>query len=432
MVTGILGASGLLKRLCLENWQAPNFENRHLYDRDQYAPILSGMDNPVTYFARTWYRTTRTPFGIKRNDRLSHIYVIGKTGTGKSTLLETLLRQDAVRGEGFVLLDPHGDLVERVHAGMPENRKKDVVYLNVSDPLQPYGYNPLKRVVPEKRPLAASGLLDVFKKMWSDAWGVRMEHIFRNALLALLDQPSATLPDLLRLMTDKHFRKRAIANTGNPQVRSFWEREYEHYSIRMRADGIAPIQNKVGAFLADPTLYRILVEERKAISVRRIMDEGQMLLVNLAKGQLGEDTSGLLGGLLVTTIGLAAFSRADIPEERRRPFFLYVDEFQNFTTLSFATMASELRKFRVGLILAHQYLHQLEHDIQHAVIGNAGTLICFRLGAKDASFLGREFQPVFDGVDLLNLPNHRIYLKLMIDGEPSKPFSAITIKDEHF
>ncbi len=386
--------------------------------------------NPITYFAQNNYRYRYPIFGIKRDDRLSHMYVIGKTGTGKTTLLETLVRQDIARGEGFALIDPHGDLVSRIAAGVPAHRADDVVYLNVPDPSQPYGYNPLRRIHERRRPLAAAGLLEVFKKMWSDAWGVRMEHVLRNALLALLDQPTATMADILRLVSEKSFRRQAIQHIANPQVLRFWKSEFQNYSYRYRADSIAPIQNKVGAFLADPTLNRILTAPERPISFRALMDEGKILLVNLARGQLGEDTAALMGGLLVTTIGLAAFSRADQPEDQRRAFFLYVDEFQNFTTLSVATMASELRKYRVGTVWAHQYLYQLEHDVRHAVIGNAGTLISFRLGAHDAKFLAREFQPKFSAVDLVSLPNYHIYLRLMIDGAPSQPFSAVTMKPE--
>ncbi len=381
----------------------------------------------VTYFARTNFRNQKQAFGIKLADRLSHMYLIGKTGTGKTTLLETLIRQDIANGEGLALVDPHGDLVDRVVETIPEHRRNDVVYFNVPDPMQPYGYNPLKRVIPEKRPLAASGLLEVFKKMWSDAWGPRMEHILRNALLALLDQPQATLPDILRLLSDAPFRRSVVRNITNPQVRAFWLDEFERYSFRLRADGIAPIQNKVGAFLADPNLYRILTEPDRAINIRKIMDDGKILLVNLAKGMIGDDASALLGGLLVTTIGLAAFSRAELEERDRRNFFLYIDEFQNFTTMSVANMASELRKYGLGMVLAHQYLHQLDPDIRHAVLGNAGTIISFRLGPEDAAFLAKEFQPKFNTTDLLNLPNYHIYLKLMIDGAPSQPFSATTI-----
>ena len=387
----------------------------------------SPSSNPVTYFGETLARHPRQRFGIKRNDRLSHIYVIGKTGAGKSTLLETMILQDVERGEGFTLLDPHGDLVTRIADAIPPHRRKDMVYFDPSDPGQPYGYNPLKRVAPEKRALAASGILEVFHKTWGErAWGQRMEHILRNALLLLLEQPAATLADLLTLFRDEAFRKNAIRNCRNAQVREFWRLEYPKYS-RFASEAVAPIQSKVAAFLSDPALCRVLTTPERPIHIRKLMDEGKILLVNLAKGKLGEDSASLLGGLLVTTIGLAAFSRADMPEKNRRAHWLYIDEFQSFTTLSLANMLSELRKYKMGMVLAHQYLHQLDTDIRHAVLGNAATLISFRLGAQDAAAIAREFDPVFGRTDLLSLPNYHIYLKLLIDGEPSKPFSATTL-----
>ncbi len=373
------------------------------------------------------FRNDRREFGIRCEDRFSHIYVIGKTGTGKSTLLETMALQDLERSNGFALIDPHGDLVERIVARIPASRQDDVVYLNAADPSQPYGYNPLRHVRADRIPLAASGLMEVFKKLWPDAWGVRMEHILRNTLMALLEQPNATMHDILRVFSDKEYRRHVVASLKNETVKKFLEKEYERFSFGYRADGIAPIQNKVGAFLADPMLNRILTSPQKDLRIRQVMDEGKVLLVNLAKGRIGEDSASLLGGLLVTTIGLAAYSRADLPETQRRDFFVYIDEFQSFTTLALANMLSELRKYRVGFTVAHQYLYQLEPDVRHAVLGNAGTIISFRVGAEDAPYLAREFQPRFEEIDLLQLPNHHIYLKLMIDGMPSKPFSAVTL-----
>jgi len=381
----------------------------------------------TTCFARVDFRNNHRAFGIKTEDRFSHIYVIGKTGTGKSTLLETMAIQDLEHGNGFALIDPHGDLAERIAARVPLARQLDTIYFNPSDPAQPYGYNPLRQVRQELISLAASGLMDVLKKMWADSWGVRMEHILRNVLLALLEQPNATLHDVLRLMTDQKFRKVIVGRLKNATVRTFLEKEFERFTFGYRADGIAPIQNKIGAFLADPLLNRILTAPGKDLHIRHIMDEGKVLLVNLAKGRLGEDSSTLLGGLLVTTIGLAAFSRADMPIESRRNFFVYVDEFQSFTTLALVNMFSELRKYRVGFTVAHQYLNQLEAGIRHAVLGNAGTIISFRVGAEDAPYLEQEFQERFDQIDLTQLANHRVYLKLMIDGQPSRPFSARTL-----
>lgn len=380
----------------------------------------------ISYFAQTNSRNQHAPFGIKQPDRLSHIYVVGKTGTGKSTLIEGLALQDLRAGRGFALIDPHGDLVERVARAAPPEAAERVSYLNAPDPSQQLGYNPLRRVRDDKIPLAASGLLETLKKLWADAWGVRMEHILRNTLYALLEQEDATLPDILRLYANERYRKELTARIRNETVRRFWRDEFEHYHYRQKADAVAPIQNKIGALLADPTLYRILVAPKVDLHFRSMMDKGQVLLVNLAKGRLGEDSSHILGGFIVSTLGLAAFSRAESPESSRRPFFLYVDEFQNFTTLMFVSMMAELRKTGVGLVLANQHLHQLDPDIRSAVIGNAGTLISFRVGAEDAPFLVREFQPTFDVEDLLNLPNRSVFLKLMIDGTPSRPFSAET------
>lgn len=384
------------------------------------------MEDVITCIGQVQSRNDRRRFGIKREDRFLHTYVIGKTGTGKSTLLGNMAAQDLGHGNGFALIDPHGDLVDRVHQEALAAGRQNVIYLNATDPNQPYGYNPLRHVRADRIPLAASGLLEVFKKMWSDAWGVRMEHILRNALYALLEQRDATLSDIPRLFRDATYRKRISASLKNEPVRNFWEKEFERYSFAYRADGVASIQNKIGAFLADPVMRRILTNPKEPISLRRIMDEGKVLLVNLGKGKIGEDSSALLGGMLVTTIGLAAYSRADTRVEGRRDFFVYVDEFQNFTTLAVANMLSELRKYRVGITMAHQYLHQLEPEIQHAVLGNAGTLISFRLGAEDAGYIAREFNGRFEVGDLLNLPNRHTYLKLMIDGQPSKPFSATT------
>ncbi|HEX3666922.1 MAG TPA: DUF87 domain-containing protein [Rhizomicrobium sp.] len=381
----------------------------------------------MTYLGRTNHRNRQTLFGIKQADRLSHIYIIGKTGVGKSTLLEMLARQDLEAGRGFALIDPHGDLVERLAADACAEEPERVLYLNAPDGACPFGYNPLRRVRDDKMPLAVSGFLETLKKLWPDAWGVRMEHVLRNTLYALLEQEDARLPDILRLYADEQYRKAVARRLRNETVRRFWTREFEQYHFRQRADAVAPIQNKIGALLSDPTLYRTLVAPKHDIRLRSLMDEGRVLLVNLSKGQLGEDSDLILGGLLVSTLGLAAFTRADSTPEDRRPFFLYLDEFHNFTTLMIASMMSELRKYGIGMILANQYLHQLEPDIRHAVLGNAGTLISFRLGPEDATIMAKEFQPKIASEDLLNLPNRSIYLKLMITGTPSSPFSAETI-----
>jgi hypothetical protein len=381
----------------------------------------------ITYFATTDFRHKEARFGIKRADRRAHMYVLGKTGTGKSTLLETLIRQDLSGGHGLALLDPHGDLVEKVLSGMPEERRGDLLYFDATDAAHPLGFNPLESVAAKYRPLAASGLISVFQHIWADSWGPRLEHILRNAILALLEQPSATLADVPRLLNDPAYRKQAVKQISNGQVRDFWLKEYAGYPARFRAEAVAPIQNKVGAFLSNPLIHGIVVRGRSDFRLRAVMDEGKVLLVNLAKGKIGADTATLLGSLLVSRLGLAALSRADTPEGERREFYLYLDEFHNFTTLSLAGMLSELRKYRLNLILAHQYLAQLDSRLLSAILGNVGTAISFRIGPQDAETIAREFAPEFSATDLINLPNYHVYLKLMIDGRVSIPFSAVTL-----
>jgi type IV secretory pathway TraG/TraD family ATPase VirD4 len=381
----------------------------------------------ISVFAQADFRGRMTPFGIREADRRAHMYLIGKTGTGKSTLIERLILQDIKAGRGVALLDPHGDLVERVRAKVPGDRQGDVIYFDVPNAKQSLGFNPLSNVPQSKRSLAASGLVGVFRKLWRDSWGPRTEHILRNSLLLLLDQPEATLADVLRLLSDAKYRQVALRSVRSEQVRDFWVKEYGQYPARFKAEAIAPIQNKVGAFLADPTLHRILTQPKSSFNLRQVMDEGRIFLVNLSKGKLGEDTASLLGSLLVSLIGLTAIRRADTPEAARRDFYLYLDEFHTFTTLSLAGMLSELRKYRLNLILSHQYLSQLDPQVRDAILGNVGTIIAFRIGLPDAELLESEFFPDFRATDLINLPNYHIYLKLMIDGRVSSPFSARTL-----
>jgi hypothetical protein len=379
----------------------------------------------LIYLGETNGRRPHRRFGMYPADRLSHLYAIGKTGVGKSSFLRSLALQDLAAGRGCAVIDPHGDLVAALHAS-PHGRD-DLIYLDAGDPTQPYGYNPLRRVRPDKIPLAASGLLETLKKLWPDAWGVRMEHVLRSTLYALLERSGSTLPDILRLYSDEKFRKRFTRDIRNPVVRAFFTAEFEKYPARYRAEAVAPIQNKLGALLSDPLMYRMLVDPEVDLRLRGLMDGGGALLVNLAKGRIGEDSAATLGSLLVSTFGLAALSRADTPDADRHPFSLYVDEFPSFTTLAFATLMAELRKYGLGLTLAHQHLAQLEPEVRAAVLGNAGTLVAFRVGPDDALTLSREFQPVFDVEDLLNLPNRSFYLKLMIEGAPSRPFSGRTL-----
>jgi hypothetical protein len=382
-------------------------------------------DNTLTWLGRTTFRSSDRPFGIRQQDRLAHTYVIGKTGTGKSTLLETMIRQDVHGGRGLALLDPHGDLAAKVRAAVPQEREANLIYLDAAD--TDLAFNPLERVAPARRALVASLVLGVFKKIWSDFWGPRMEHILRNALLTLLDQPQATLADILRLLDNVPYRRQAVALVRNPQVREFWLREYEQYPWRLRAEAIAPIQNKVGAFVTHPVLNKILVQPRSNIHLRRFMDEGKIFVVNLSAGRIGEDAATLLGALLVATMGAIGLGRADVPEGERRNFFIYLDEFHLFTTQSLANMLAELRKYHLGLVLAHQYLGQLDPGIQGAILGNVGTTICFRVGAPDADEFAKDFSPQVAAHDLTALPNHHVYLRLMADGVLSPPFSAATI-----
>lgn len=386
------------------------------------------MENEkVTHFAVTNYRDIRKKFGIKEKNRRGHMYMIGKTGTGKSTLIENMIISDIKEGNGIALIDPHGDLAENILHQIPEERMGDVIYFNPSDIEYPISFNLLERVHPDHHHLVASGLISVFKKVWPEFWGPRLEHILRNSILTLLEYPESTLLDIPRLLTDKEFRKQVVGKIRNQQVREFWFYEFEKYSVRFSSEAASPILNKVGQFLTSAPLRNIVGQKENTFDIRKMMDEGKILIVNLSKGKIGEDNSSLLGTMLVTKIQLAALSRADLPQEDRKSFYLYVDEVHNFLTLGFADILSEARKYGLHLVLAHQYIEQLDERIRAAVFGNVGTLISFRVGATDARQLVSEFYPVFSETDLVNLPNYHIYLKLMIDGITSRPFSATTL-----
>ena len=397
----------------------------------------NNAQNPLTPLAITNFRDIRKRFGIKEKNRRGHIYIIGKTGTGKSTLIENMVISDIKSGKGLALIDPHGDLVEHVLHFVPKRRIKEVIYFNPADIDYPIAFNPLERVHPDYHYLVASGLISVFKKIWSDFWGPRLEHILRNSILTLLDYPKSlsvckhaqagTLLDITRLLTDKEFRNEIIQRITNQQVREFWLFEFEKYSAWLRSEAISPILNKIGQFLTSIPLRNIVGQKENRFDLRQVMDEGKVLLVNLAKGKLGEDNCSLLGAMLVTKIWLAALSRAEVPEKKRKPFYLYVDEIHNFLTLSFADILSEARKYGLNLVLAHQYIEQLDEKIRGAIFGNVGTIISFRIGVEDAQYLAKEFYPLFAEQDLINLPNYHIYLKLMINGATSQPFSAITL-----
>jgi hypothetical protein len=386
------------------------------------------MAKSLTYLGRVPWRDDKRAFGIHASDRLAHTYVVGKTGTGKSSFLEFLVRQDLANGHGLALFDPHGDLVERVHAWALADGRTDVIYLDVPDSLQPFGFNPLANVPPLRRSLAASGLIEALKKLFSDAWGVRMEHFLRHALLLLLDQPSATIADIPRLFTEPDFRKAAIGHAVHPQVQRFWTLEFPSYPVRMRMEAVAPVMNKVGAFLADPFLHRILAAPKSTFDLREVMDNGQVLLVNLAKGRIGEGPAAIFGALLMASIGLAGLSRSEMPEGKRRAFYVYGDEFQTYTTLAIANMLAELRKYGVAMTLANQYLEQIEEEVRSAIMGNVGTLVTFRVGAGDAKTLVKEFSPEFAVDDLISLPNRAFCVRMLVQGEFVRPFSGKTVE----
>jgi hypothetical protein len=357
------------------------------------------------------------------------MYAIGKTGMGKSTLLLNLVRQDIENGEGVALLDPHGDLAEKVFALLPKERKKDLIYLDVARRDNPLTFNPLEVPDSSKASLVVSSLMSVFKKIWGDCWGPRMEYILRNGLATLSAFPKANLVDLQRLFNDREYRKLILRYVEDRQVKSFWEKEFDVWTPRMQQEALSPIQNKIGQFLNNPLVKNIVGGRQSSFDLRELMDSGKILLVNLSKGKIGEDSSSLLGALLVTKIAMVALSRQDMPEEERRDFYFYVDEFQSFTTSGFIDILSEARKYRLNLVLTNQYLHQVDLEVMRAILGNVGTLISFRVGTEDAKILAEEFYPTFRQSDLVNLPAYCVYLKLMIDGNASQPFSADTLFD---
>ncbi len=364
---------------------------------------------------------------IKRKDRRHHIYILGKTGMGKSTLLLTMILQDIESNQGLGVLDPHGDLAEKILSYIPKRRIQDTIYFNPQDKEYPFCLNLFEG---KPKELLASGLISVFYQLWKDSWGPRLEHFLRHTLLALLEYPSATLLSIPRLLQDEDYRRKVLAKVKDPEVRHFWEEEYSSYERRFRLEAISPILNKAGAFIANPIVRNILCQGRRGLDFSRLMNKGQILIVNLPKGTLGEDNQRLLGSLILMKLQLAALERARIPEERRRDFYLYVDEFYNFITSSFISILSEARKFRLNLILAHQYLDQLEPELKGAIFGNIGTIISFRLGAKDAKIIEEEFSEAnVKAEDLVNLPKFKVHLRLTQDGVPrTEFFSAETLK----
>jgi len=383
-------------------------------------------EDPLIFIGRTNWRDRRKPFGLRPKDRRAHMYVIGKTGVGKSSLFEGMIRQDVLAGNGLALFDPHGDLAERLVEWMPESRKRDLIYLNVPDPEQRFGFNPLENVPPLRRSLAANGITETLKKLFDDAWGIRLEYILRNALMLLLEQPEATLADVVRLFHDKDFRKGAAERLENKEVKRFWQTEFEKYG-RHKSEAVTPIENKLGSLLVDPFVSRILTIPKSTFDPRTAMDEGKVLIVNLAKGKIGEAPAMLFGGLLVTMLGLAGLARADSPQESRRDFFVYLDEFQTFTTLALVNMLAELRKYGVGLILANQFMDQIDSELRSAILGNVGTLIVFRVGAVDAQKLVKELHPDLEFYELTLLPNRTFWIRPLVDGQSVEAFTGETL-----
>lgn len=385
----------------------------------------------INFFAKTNFRNQERSFGIKKDDRRRHMYVIGKTGMGKSNMLENMAIQDIRAGYGVCYVDPHGEGAEKMLRAVPPDRINDVVYFNPADKDFPIAFNILESVDEDKKNLVASGMMGVFKKIWPDVWSPRMEYILNNTILALLDYPGSTMLGVNRMMSDKDYRKRVYPKIKDPVVKSFWLNEFDKWEDKFRKEAVAAIQNKVGQFLSSFVIRHIVGQPKSTIDMRDIMDNQKILIVNLSKGRIGEDAMRLLGGMIVTKIQLAAMGRVEIPEEERKDFYLYVDEFQNFATESFANILSEARKYRLALILAHQYINQLIFDgnstVRDAIFGNVGTIVSFRVGAEDAEALEKEFEPVFMMNDIVNLSKYQMYLKLMIDGIAGDAFSATAL-----
>lgn len=385
-------------------------------------------EEDVCLFGKTDFRDQMKKFGIKLDDRRRHMYVIGKTGMGKTTMLENMILQDIHKGHGVGLVDPHGDFAENIVDYIPSHRINDVVYINPADREHPIGFNVLEIQNDEQKDLVASSLMGIFQKIWPDVWSSRMEYILNNTLLALLHYPQkTTLLGINRMLGDKSYRDKIVSKIKDPVVKSFWEDEFAGYSERYRTKAVAAIQNKIGQFLSSNLIRNIVGQVSSTINTRELMDSGKIMIMNLSKGKVGEDNMRLLGGMFITKLQLSAMSRVDTPEHLRKDFMLYVDEFQNFATPSFASMLSEARKYRLSLVMAHQYIEQLSEEVRDAVFGNVGTLVSFRIGAADAEFLEQEFSPVFMQQDLVNLSKYHIFLKLMIDGVASQPFSAKTL-----
>lgn len=396
-----------------------------------HLPLITGnsqTDSEISAFGLTNFRGINHQFGLLRKDRSRHIYIIGQTGSGKSGLLELFALSDIFHNQGYCIIDPHGDFAINNLNFIPECRIKDVVYFNPADTEFPVAFNPLEISNPERKPNISSEVIGVLKRMFGDSWGPRLEHILRYTLLALLDRPSATLLDISRMLTDKDFRRETLNYCQDVTVLQFWKQEFGQWNDKQVNESIAPVLNKVGAFTANPIIRNIIGQAKSSFDIRKIMDEGKILVVNLSKGLIGEDNAGILGSFLVTKVQLAAMSRSDIPDiKHRRPFYLYVDEFQNFATDSFSVILSEARKYGLNLTVANQYTAQMTESVRDAVFGNVGTTIAFRVSADDAPILAKQFEPTFEAGDLLQLNNRHFIASVIINGEKAPAFSAITL-----
>ncbi|MFN4212811.1 MAG: type IV secretory system conjugative DNA transfer family protein [Microgenomates group bacterium] len=385
------------------------------------------LHQSINFFAKTEFKNKETIFGIKTEDRRKHVYIIGKTGAGKSTLIANMAIDDIRKGRGLGIIDPHGDLSETILDYIPKRRINDVVYLEPFDLDRPFSLNVLEVKNRQQKDLVASGIVSIFYKLYKDSWGPRLEYILRNVILTLLETPNSTLVDVLSLLANPDYRKKVIRQLTDPVLKNFWEKEFARMPDRLKSEAISPIQNKVGQFVTSRMIRNIIGKTKSTINLEQIMNEGKILILNLSQGKLGEDNAALLGAMVITQIQLAAMNRSFQKEQERRDFFLYVDEFQNFATSSFIKILSEARKYRLSLTLANQYIDQLDEAVSKAIFGNVGTLISFVVGARDAYILTREFAEIYTENDLVSLGKHEIVLKLSIDGMTSSPFPAKTL-----
>ncbi|OGE38645.1 hypothetical protein A3B42_05235 [Candidatus Daviesbacteria bacterium RIFCSPLOWO2_01_FULL_38_10] len=391
---------------------------------------FQGLVNPkdVSFFGETNYRNEKRIFGIKRIDRRRHLYVVGKTGSGKSKLLELLLISDILSGAGCGLLDPHGDLAEEMLKFVPKERIKDVVYINPSDKDYPIGFNPLEPVTDyESRQHLSTFFIAIFKKLFAASWNQRMEHLIRYITLALLETPDSNVMGIPRILSDTSFRQRVIMQIKDPVVKGFWTNEFSASAEQYSKEAVVPIMNKVGQFIANPIVRNMIGQMNNSLNFAKFMDEGKIVLMNISKGKLGDENAALLGALFITKIQQAALERARIPEDERRDFYFYVDEFQNFATEAFSYILSEARKYHLDLTIAHQYIAQLPEDVKATAFGNVGSLISFAVGGDDAAYLSKEFAPTFSANDLISISNREMYIKMSVDGKLTTPFSAKTI-----